>query len=57
MFFIFISGAAWMLTLPTQGEEENQTESRVDTGYTTNTASSIQPSTLQVAKVFEIVAY
>jgi len=41
------SGAAWMLTLPTQGEEENQTESRVDTGYTTNTASSIQPSTLQ----------
>lgn len=43
------SGAAWGFTLPTLGDSSNNnTESRVDTGYTTNTVSSIQqPSNLQ----------
>jgi len=43
------STAAWGLTLPTQGEEDSNmnTESRIDTGYTTNTVSSLQPSGLQ----------
>jgi len=37
------------LTLPTLAEEDSNmnVESRVDTGYTTNTASSIHPSNLQ----------
>jgi len=43
------SGAAWGLTLPTQDEEDSNmnTESRIDTGYTTNTVSSIHPSAFQ----------
>jgi len=43
------STAAWQgITLPTQGEDSNiNTESRIDTGYSTNTVSSLQPSGLQ----------
>ena len=50
------SAAAWGFTLPTQGEDSNDTESRIDTGYTTSTVSSIQPSALQVwrYRVFHI---
>ena len=38
------------LTLPTLADEDSNmnTESRVDTGYTTNTVSSFQPSNCQV---------
>jgi hypothetical protein len=42
------SGAGWGLTLPSIAEDSNMnTESRIDTGYTTNTLSSIHPSKLQ----------
>lgn len=45
------SGVGWGLTLPSLAEDSNiNTESRVDTGYTTSTISSIHPSNFQVVK-------